>query len=596
MADAPIRSPFRELLDLVRKHRDAIMKQPDGPLGFCRAMLAEQPGEGLVADACRLLAKLDSDMQDYAISSSYARLIGNERRKALSAYFTPPALTLATLDAIEEFIDPLTPLRVIDPACGGGSFLVPIARRIIERRIMAGEEAAAAAQSVIAQMRGIEIEPGLARLSAALVQRMVARQWGVTVEVDTLVLCADALTAIMPADFDLAIGNPPYSKVWREGAEEVREIAGRADLGGHTNRYGLFVLRALDWLNPGGGLAFVLPTSFVAGPYFAGLREEILDRAEVVRLDLHQQREDLFLDATQDVCLLVLRRHRANMVAEPRPYSLGVIDAEGRRTNLGTADTPSGGEPWSLPVPHSRDAQPGHHRLVSDQPAATIADYGYRMRVGKVVPTRERARLHSDEQPGRLPVLWASDVRPDGSFEFQGGTRTASAAWYAPLDAERVPYASFGRSVLVQRTSNRDQQRRLNAAPVTQAFANKHNRHGYVAENHVIVIEPIPDKIVVEPDLLAALLNSAIINTRFSAVSGSFSVSARLLARLALPPAAALPRNTDGLEASLAQLFAGIDGILVPKPKVVKKAASGEDEAAQPVPPVAAARSRTTSK
>src|SRR3546814_6134764 len=75
-----------------------------------------------------------------------------------------------------------------------------------------------------------------------------------------------------------------------------------------TNLYALFLIKALDWLNPGGGLAFVLPTSFVAGPYFSGLRQEIRKRARVVELAMHQQREDLFIDATQDVCLLVLQR------------------------------------------------------------------------------------------------------------------------------------------------------------------------------------------------------------------------------------------------------------------------------------------------
>jgi adenine-specific DNA-methyltransferase len=442
---------------------------------------------------------------------------------------------------------------------------------------MRGQVPAQACADVLEQLKGIEIDAGLARISAALVKRMVRREWDLDVDTSELVLCANALTVTLPGSFDIAIGNPPYSKVWRKGAKEAQALAGRADLGGHTNLYALFVIRALDWLRPGGGLAFVLPTSFVAGPYFAGLREEILDRAEVVRLDLHQQREDLFLDATQDVCLLVLRRNHPNRPAESRPYTLGVIDAAGKRRVLGTADTPAGGEPWSLPVP-AMEPGAAHHQLVATAPEATIADYGYRMRVGKIVPTREGDRLYSDPAPGRLPVLWASDVRPDGSFAFQSGTRTSDAAWYAPLDPAKVPYASFGRSVLVQRTSNRDQQRRLNAAAITPEFAAKHAERGYVAENHVIVIEPIPGEVAVAPEVLAALLNSAVINRRFSAVSGSFSVSARLLARLALPAADALPSDPDKIEDQLPALLAAIDGILVPRPEKRETAPKNDSE------------------
>jgi adenine-specific DNA-methyltransferase len=576
MATAPLpagEASFRQLLTFVRLHSKAILER-FAPEDFCLALIDEQDGTGLVAEARALAAPLDADVQDYAISSAYARLIGDTRRKALSAYFTPPGLASATLAAIDELVDLTAPLRILDPACGGGSFLVPTARLLIERRIAKGQAPGKACAGVIGQLRGVEIDPGLARISAALLKRMVRREWEQDVDTGNLVLCANALTAELPATFDVAIGNPPYSKVWRAGAEEAKALAGRADLGGHTNLYTLFVIRALDWLRPGGAFAFVLPTSFVAGPYFAGLREEILDRADVVRIDLHQQREDLFLDATQDVCLLVLRRHRQNIVAEPEPYALGVIDAAGGRVALGTADTPGGGEPWTLPVPRSGGGE-DHHQLVATKAAATIADYGYRMRVGKIVPTREGDRLYADPTAGRLPVLWASDVRPDGSFVFQGGTRTASAAWYEPADLAAVRYASFGRSVLVQRTSNRDQQRRLNAAVVSEAFADAHAVYGYVAENHVIVLEPIANKVAVSPDLLAALLNTAIINQRFSAVSGSFSVSARLLARLALPAADALPATAEALDGKLGPLFAALNGILVPK---TSKAGAAEIE------------------
>src|SRR3546814_9020564 len=67
--------------------------------------------------------------------------------------------------------------------------------------------------------------------------------------------------------------------------------------------------------------------------------------------------------------------------------------------------------------------------------------------------------------------------------------------------------------------------RRLNAAPMTKSFVSRHKRDGYVAENHVIVLEPTSDTPAVSQEVLARLLNSEVVNTRFSAVSGSFSVS-----------------------------------------------------------------------
>ena len=117
----------------------------------------------------------------------------------------------------------------------------------------------------------------------------------------------------------------------------------------------------------------------------------------------------------------------------------------------------------------------------------------------------------------------------------------------------------------MQRTSNRDQRRRLNAAAVPPSFRNEHRDRGFVAENHVIILEATSEKPAVSPKTLAAVLNSAVANQRFSAVSGSFSVSAKLLERLALPDPKRLPDpNASNFEALLRNAFMGLSDILVP--------------------------------
>lgn len=78
---------------------------------------------------------------------TYQRLSGNER-KTTGSYYTPPALVSALLDtALDPVIDEtvagaddaaeaerrLLDLRVCDPACGSGHFLVAAARRIAQR-------------------------------------------------------------------------------------------------------------------------------------------------------------------------------------------------------------------------------------------------------------------------------------------------------------------------------------------------------------------------------------------------------------------------------------------------------------------------------
>ena len=552
----------------VRSHKVGIIEEFRDALAFCNALAFDIDHAGLPGCVRGVLSAAEPDDRDYAISSAYALLMETEQRKALSAYFTPPGLTSAVLDAASSFVDGVMNPSVLDPACGGGSFLTPMARYLIDLRGRQSSPTQEACRNALRQLRGIEIDTGLAILSQTLLRKMLVREYGFTRRGSLgVVKLGDALSVSLQSKFDLVIGNPPYGRVRDRLEDNILKAAGRANLGGHTNLYSLFLLRGLNWLKPGGGLVFVLPTSFVAGPYFAGLRHEVFSRASVERIDLHEQRENLFLGAVQDICLLMLRRREEGddgTGETSHPYELGYIDADGMRTRRGTGLARSEGEPWTLPVAH--EVQVFAHRTDSSHSsegrAFTLSDYGYRTRVGKVVPTRERKRLHTNRRKGDLPLLWASSIRPDGSFDFEAARRLKNALWYCPPNEGSVAYVSSGPAVIVQRTSNRNQSRRLNAAMVPRRFRDEY-AGGFVAENHVIVIEAMASRPALPPSILVKVLNAGATNERFSAVSGSFSVSARLLQRLALPdPAAVRALEPSRFEHGLRKLFNELGDIL----------------------------------
>ncbi len=559
-------SPF---LVFIKKHRATILREYREPLKFCLALSGQGKLRGSSQEAALLIRQMAGDTRDYAIASAYALLIGRDRRKHLSAYFTPPALAAAATAAASHFLSQRSKPAVLDPACGGGSFLAPIARLLVATELANGASAHQACERTLLRLRGVEIDAGLAALSERLLKGMLHREHGFKApHMPKVVWRADSLAIEIEDRYDLVVGNPPYGKVGRAAGAKVAATVGLANLGGHTNLYGLFLLRALDWLKPGGGLVFILPTSFVAGPYFAGLRQEILSRAKVICIDLHEQRDDLFIDAVQDVCLLVLERRRPAKqpsTISRESYELGYIDSSGEHHSLGNAEASPAGEPWTLPVYGRISSLEGNMLGVTGEKSFVLADYGYRVRVGKVVPTRERERIRSEPNKTSLPLVWASDIRPDGSFVFGGGQRTKTSIWYDPPTVGEVTYATRARSVLVQRTSNRDQRRRLNAAVTAPEFLRKHMKRGFVAENHVIVLEVLAEPPAVSPDVLAALLNSDPINQRFSAVSGSFSVSAKLLARFALPDPNLLPKAVStSFDASIVAALRGVTSILAP--------------------------------
>jgi len=104
-------------------------------------------------------------------------------------------------------------------------------------------------------------------------------------------------------------------------------------------------------------------------------------------------------------------------------------------------------------------------------------------------------------------------------------------------------------AIVLQRTSNRRQKRRLIGAMVRQADVI--GGRGYVTENHTIVIVPDPAKRQQLPlRTVCRLLNTMAVDGRFRRMSGSVSVSTKALRDLPLPAAAEVRRFFKASERS----------------------------------------------
>jgi len=84
-------------------------------------------------------------------------MLPQDVRSAWGAYYTPPALTdrLMTL-GFEAGVDWQT-ARVLDPACGGGAFLLPVALKM--RETLPHLRAAEILDHFEGHVRGFEIDP-----------------------------------------------------------------------------------------------------------------------------------------------------------------------------------------------------------------------------------------------------------------------------------------------------------------------------------------------------------------------------------------------------------------------------------------------------
>jgi adenine-specific DNA-methyltransferase len=98
----------------------------------------------------------------------------------------------------------------------------------------------------------------------------------------------------------------------------------------------------------------------------------------------------------------------------------------------------------------------------------------------------------------------------------------------------------------VQRTTAKEQLRRLIAAELPQTFIDAHG--GVIVENHLNMVRARGAPKVTAATV-AAVLNSDVVDQVFRCISGSVAVSAFELEAIPLPPAAAMAQ-IEGLVAN----------------------------------------------
>ncbi len=160
-----------------------------------------------------------------------------------------------------------------------------------------------------------------------------------------------------------------------------------------------------------------------------------------------------------------------------------------------------------------------------------LADWGYTVSTGPLVWNRFKDQLADQPGRGRLPLIWAEAVTSDGRFEFRSAKK--NHAPYFELRARDTFLAVRTPCVLLQRTTAKEQARRLMAAALPADFLAKHG--AVVVENHLNMIKPTAAQPTIPVSVIAAFLNSQAADRVFRCVSGSVAVSAYEIEAMPLP-------------------------------------------------------------
>jgi methylase of polypeptide subunit release factors len=213
------------------------------------------------------------------------RLRPGSARRTAGAFYTPAALIEHLLDtALEPVLDSVSDaavVRVCDPTCGSGLFLVAAARRIAARL--------GRPDLAVGCVHGVDNDPVAVDLARAALWVEAGCPDDVAPFLDAVVV-GDALSDPWSPAYDVVVGNPPFlnqlETATRLGIDAAR--AARATVGGASGAYtdlsAMILLRSLDLVRAGGRVALVQPQSLLAARDAAPVRSALLRRAALAHL------------------------------------------------------------------------------------------------------------------------------------------------------------------------------------------------------------------------------------------------------------------------------------------------------------------------
>lgn len=467
------------------------------------------------------------------LSSAYSIWVGQGVRKEKSLYFTPPILAERLIDDLVSHGASLTDHIWMDPACGGGAFLAPVAVRMVKALTQLGKSPTDIIQIVSKNLVGNDIDSTLAYLSNEFLAmslynelRLAKIRPAFKISVENGLISKDG----RHEKADVVICNPPYRKMKSIEVKDYSESF--ADiLEGQPNIYALFIYQCLRLSKNDGLVGLLTPTSYLSGKYFTKLRKTILRESKVCQLDLVDDRVGVFIGVSQGAVLSLYKRSTqrpCNMHTEV--YALSIT---GQFTKIGHCELAECLGAWPIP------REEGDQEIIRKASLSPyrMADFGYKARVGTYVDYRDKRKTYTKQPNNKrmkavFPIIWSSDITTDGRFSHGRTSKQDGHHTFIEM-GDREHSAVLRRPVIaLQRVTSPDQPRRLVCAAIDERFIQLHD--GVVGENHVIFLEQTGTG-EISTSLFAEILASPPIDRLYRSISGAVNVSVSELNQLALP-------------------------------------------------------------
>ena len=219
-----------------------------------------------------------------AVREAITRLREGGDEQERGVVYTRAEVVCAMLDLAGWRADaPLHQMRLLEPSCGEGVFLVEAVRRLLAAYERAGGSAARALSELAGCVVGVELHAASSAACGAHLQE-VCERWGMRAAaaealVASWLVCDDFLMTALDGEFDAVVGTPPYVRQERLPAALLEQYRTRyATMYDRADLYVPFFERGLGVLGEGGRLCFVCANRWLKNKYGGPLRQLVAER------------------------------------------------------------------------------------------------------------------------------------------------------------------------------------------------------------------------------------------------------------------------------------------------------------------------------
>jgi type I restriction-modification system DNA methylase subunit len=248
----------------------------------------------------------------------YEKYLDREERKRLGEFYTPEEVIDYILDAVDYTPESeIEGTKLLDPACGSGGFLVRATNIFVEKLKNHGFNAETILRKLQESIYGFDINPFACHLAETnlffqvinLIHQakknnpdFVMDKFNIY-QTDSLRIPEEKVElSLFPGEiseylidtdivkriklkqgefkdgFDFVVGNPPYGIIFDKKEKNSLKII-YSVLVPNCDIYTAFIQFALRLCNQQGVFGFIVPNTYIHGPYFEKLRKLILSKA-----------------------------------------------------------------------------------------------------------------------------------------------------------------------------------------------------------------------------------------------------------------------------------------------------------------------------